>query len=100
MTAQVLRQAEAYLEECLTKGAAARKYAVSLGTVEYSGHLAQKMMDFSSKMESTYKKLRPLVSDKCEQYSKYKKYFDLLSEKFAWFTSAEASFLKKVSPFV
>ena len=85
-----LRQAEAYLEECLTKGAAARKFAVSLETVEYSEDLASKMRDFSDKMESTYKKMRPLVSEKCEELSKYQKYFDLLTDKFGWFKNSEA----------
>jgi hypothetical protein len=77
------------MEQCLSKGASARKFAISLGTLEYSGDLADKMMQFSSKMEKLYHHLQDLVSRKVQDETSYRKYFTILDEKTQWYEKAE-----------
>ena len=85
-----LRKAEEYMQICLSKSGEARKYSISLGTLEYSGDLSEKMMSFSTKMEAVYQALRNLVAAKNDDPGKYKKYFHIVDEKAVWFKGAEA----------
>ena len=77
------------MEQCLSKGASARKFAISLANLEYSGDLADKMMQFSSKMEKLYQHLQDLVSRKVQDKASYTKYFAILDDKTQWYEKAE-----------
>lgn len=84
------RKASDMMDDVLRKGADARKHSISLQTVEYSGDLCQKMMDFSSKMEKIYNHLRQLVVRKVSDPAMFEKHFEIVQEKFQWFEKAEA----------
>lgn len=72
------------------QGASARKYAISLKNIAYSGDLADQMMQFSKKMETVYQKLQDLVSREVKSESAFKKYFVILDDKMQWYEKAEA----------
>ena len=78
------------MESCLSKGSAARKFAISLGTLDYTGDLSTRLMHFSKKMEAVYKIIQNLVAQKNEDPKAYSKYFTILDDKFAWYEKAEA----------
>ena len=78
------------MDLCLQKGAAARKYSIALGTLEYSGDLADQMLSFSGKMEKTYRRLRDLVKHKVEDPAQYGKFFAVIQDKMNWYEKAEA----------
>lgn len=63
------------MEECLKKGADGRKFGVSLESLEYSGDLASKMLEFSKKMETVYKKLQGLRSSGSTDEAQYEKMY-------------------------
>lgn len=85
-----LRVVTAKMEDALKKGAEARKYAISLGSLEYSGDLAKQLLAFSEKCEKVFKALQQLQQGKESSLKDYAKYFQILDEKFAWYTKAEA----------
>ena len=78
------------MDDSLKKGAEARKYAISLGSLEYSGDLAKQLLAFSDKCEKVFKALQELQQGKATSSKDYLKYFQILDEKFAWYTKAEA----------
>lgn len=78
------------MDQCLSKGASARKYAISLKAIAYSGDLADQMMQFSAKMEAVYQKLADLVSRDVKTESAYRKYFGIIDDKMQWYEKAEA----------
>ena len=84
------RLAVSQMEECLKKGAEARKYAISLGTLEYSGDLVKELLKFNTKMEEVYKKMQQLRQEKTANPKFYQKFFAIIEEKAAWFDKAEA----------
>ena len=86
-----LRTVASRMDESLQKGGAARKFAVSLEGLEYSGDLAKQLFAFSSKMERTYQILQDMLKKKESDPAAYAKYFHMLDEKIAWFNKAEAS---------
>ncbi|CAL1141145.1 unnamed protein product [Cladocopium goreaui] len=79
------------MEECLKKGAEARKYAISLGTLEYSGDLVKELLKFNTKMEEVYKKMQQLRQEKTANPKCYQKFFAIIEEKAAWFDKAESA---------
>lgn len=85
-----LRLVNARMDDSLKKGAEARKYAISLGSLEYSGDLAKQLLAFSDKCEKIFKALQELQQGKATSSKDYLKYFQILDEKFAWYTKAEA----------
>eukprot|EP00435_Cladocopium_sp_Y103_P055063 s2974_g18.t1 len=72
---QIDQLASEKMEQCLQKGAQARKYSISLGSLEYSGDLSQQMLQFSTKMEKIYRNLRDLVDKKSTCEDLYEKFF-------------------------
>lgn len=76
------RKAESLMDEILRKGADARKYSISLGTLEYGGDLC--------KMEKIYNHLRDLQNRKVDDPKTFEKHFQIVNEKFQWFDKAEA----------
>ena len=88
-----LRLAAEKMELCLQKGAQARKYSISLGSLEYSGDLSQQMLQFSTKMEKIYRNLRELVDKKIMEEGPYEKHFQIIQEKIQWYEKAEVGFL-------
>ena len=93
----LLRLAAEKMELCLQKGAQARKYSISLGSLEYSGDLAQQMLQFSNKMEKIYRKLRDLVDKKTDTEEPYEKFFQIIQDKIGWYEKAEVGFSAYVS---
>ena len=77
---------------CLSKSAESRKYAISLGSLEYSGDLAKQMMAFSGKLEKIYKILQDLTKRKVNCEEQYEKHFATIDDKLNWFEGAEARF--------
>ena len=84
------RKAAAQMEEALKKSADARKHAIALSSLEYSGDLSQKLLAFSKKMETTFKYIQDLRSKKVEDPKQFGKYFSIVDDQIAWFTKAEA----------
>ena len=78
------------MEVCLSKGGQARKDAIALGNLEYTGDLAKRLMEFSSKMEHIYKKLQALVQEKSDDAQRYMKFFGVIDEKLQWYEKAQA----------
>ena len=77
------------MQDCLKESGEARKYAISLQNLEYSGDLSSKLMTFSSKMETTYRKLADLISRKVQDSAQYMKYLEIIEEKLAWYEKAK-----------
>ena len=88
------------MEQCLKKGADACKSAISLGSLEYSGDLAEQLLKFSSKMEHIYKILQDLQSRQVSETSKYTKHFAIVDEKLQWYDKAEVGSFEIKSPFL
>lgn len=66
------------MDGVLKKGAEARKYGISLQSVEYSGDLSQDMLKFSSKMENLFLALQDLNNRKVEDPAAYQKFFKII----------------------
>lgn len=79
------------MADCLSKGVEARKYAITLGSLEYSGDLTKQLLDFSAKMEKVFKALQDLIDRKVSDPSAFKKHIDIIDEKLAWYEKAEAA---------
>ena len=78
------------MEECLKKGAEGRKFAIALQAIEYSGDLANQLMNFSAKMEKIFHHLQDLRKRKVTEESAYAKHFKIIEEKLSWYEKAEA----------
>lgn len=77
-------------EGVLTNATAARKYALSLKHLNYSGELVQGLMNFSQKMESLFDKITELLNNPSagdDRFIKIKSYIERNAE---WYTQAEA----------
>eukprot|EP00438_Fugacium_kawagutii_P005722 Skav230026 [mRNA] locus=scaffold261:117229:118063:- [translate_table: standard] len=83
--------AASQMEEALKKGAEARKNAIALSALEYSGDLPKQLLTFSSKMEAVYKCLQELRRTKNQHKAPYQKHFNIIQEKLAWYEKAEAT---------
>ena len=84
------RLAHDFMDTCLKKGAEARKFSISLGSLEYSGDLVSQLMKFSSKMEAVFKHLQQLVDAKSTEEGKFLKHFKIIQDKMTWYDKAEA----------
>ena len=84
------RLVAAKMDDCLKKGADARKYAIALGSLEYSGDLSKQLLAFSDKMEKVFKILQDLRSRKVTDEGAFSKYFRIIDDKLAWYAKAEA----------
>lgn len=89
-TATCLRLASDRMDECLKKSAEARKFSISLSTLEYSGDLVSSLQKFSVKMEQVFRLLQDLVGRKIEDEDQYKKHFAIVDERLQWYEKAEA----------
>lgn len=77
------------MDTCLKKSADARKHAIALGPVDYSGDLAGKLLAFSEKMEKVWKKIQDLRTRKVSDESAYENHLNILDDKLTWFEKAE-----------
>lgn len=77
------------MDSCLKKGGEARKFAISLESVEYSGDLTNQLMTFSKKMETVYKKLADLISRKVEDPQAYSNFLKVIDDRLSWYEKAE-----------
>ena len=78
------------MEECLKKSAEGRRFAVALGSLEYSGDLSKELMTFSNKLEKVFQKMQELSSQGTKDEQVYLKFFQILDDKFKWYQKAEA----------
>ena len=78
------------MDDALKKGSDARKMAITLSSLEYSGELSGQLMSFSGKMEKVFRHLRDLQDRKVTDAKLYEKFFKVLEDRFAWYTGAEA----------
>ena len=78
------------MEECLKKSAEGRRFAVALGSLEYSGDLSKELMTFSNKLEKVFQKMQELRSQGTKDEQVYLKFFQILDDKFKWYQKAEA----------
>eukprot|EP00438_Fugacium_kawagutii_P032729 Skav211906 [mRNA] locus=Scaffold5661:199:453:+ [translate_table: standard] len=78
------------MDQCLRKGAEARKYSISLQNTPYSSDLSSQMLEFSKKMEKLYKNVSDLVLKKVEDPEQYRKFWAVMDDKLGWFEKAEA----------
>eukprot|EP00435_Cladocopium_sp_Y103_P052579 s3204_g16.t1 len=74
-------EGKAEVLKCATE---ARKYALALEHINYSGELVKGLMDFSSKMENIYKKVTSLANEGCNDQDRYQNLLDVISDKMAW----------------
>lgn len=82
----------AKMDDCLKKAAEGRKMSITLSSLEYSGDLSKQLLAFSEKLEKVYKNLQDLRGRKVSDESAYQKFFQVMDEKLAWYTKAEAGF--------
>ena len=94
MHQSLLRLLAARMDDALKKGAEARKSAIALGSLEYSGDLSKQLMQFSDKMEKVFKILQDLRSRKISDPDQYAKYFAILDEKLQWYDKADVFLLQ------
>ena len=78
------------MDDTLKKGSEARKLAITLSSLEYSGELSGQLMSFSGKMEKVFRHLRDLQDRKSSTAGGYEKFFRVLQDKWSWYTGAEA----------
>ena len=83
-------EAEEARTDILKAATEARKYALGLEHVNYSGELVNGLMKFSQKMEAVYKKITELGSQKDPCNSKYEKLLAVIAHQMSWYTGAEA----------
>ena len=67
----------------------ARKYALSLKNLSYSGELVQGLMDYSKKMETAFEKINGLLSDAGATDQRYNNMISYLDRHGAWYKNAE-----------
>lgn len=79
------------MDEALKKGAEARKHAIALSSLEYSGDLPKQLLAFSEKMENVFKRLQELRKNKSEERKAYEKHFSIIKDKLQWYEKAEAT---------
>jgi hypothetical protein len=84
------------MDDALRKGAEARKHAIALSSLEYSGDLSNQLLAFSNKMEVVYKHMQDLRSRKITDEKAYAKHFAIVDEKLAWYTKAEARIMPEI----
>lgn len=87
-----LQQVNDCKADVLKNATEARKYALALEHVNYSGELVTGLMNYSKAMESTFKKITKLVSSGSTKSSKYQSILNDLAERNAWYKQAEARF--------
>lgn len=80
------------MEECLKKGADARKFSIALTSCDYSGDLIKQLQSFSTKMETVWGHMRDLRRQGIKEEKQYNKFFRICDEKILWYTKAEASY--------
>lgn len=77
-------------ETVLTNATAARKYALSLKHLNYSGELVQGLMNFSTKMETLFDKITELLSDPTVSDARFTKIKTYIERNAEWYKQAEA----------
>ena len=89
MPRTTLELAETRMPEVLKMATEARRHALALKGVNYSGELVEGMMNFSNRMEQTYEKLQDLVASG-ENGGALTKLLDKTTEEETWYVKAEA----------
>ena len=78
------------MESVLKESVEARKFAISLKSVEYGDELLAQMMTHSDDMEKLYSAFRQLIKDPNTKDSKFDRMISLAEKKQAWFTNNKA----------
>lgn len=79
------------MNACLQKGVDARKHALNLGNIDYTGDLNQKLLQFSSKMERVFQLMQNLRDQGETSETMFTGHLKIIDEKLAWYEKAEAS---------
>ena len=74
--------------KCATE---ARKSALALKHLHYSGELVNGLMTFSKKMESVYEAITTLTNNGVTDKSRFKNISKIVKEQMEWYKQAEAS---------
>ena len=85
-----LEKASESKNEILKSATEARKYALALEHVKYSGELVKGLMTFSNKMEQVYKKITSLVEQGVTDQDRFQKILDIVGSQMTWYKQAEA----------
>ena len=76
--------------KCATE---ARKSALALKHLNYSGELVNGLMAFSKKMETVFERITTLTNDGVTEPARFKNILDVIKEQMKWYKQAEASFI-------
>ncbi len=76
--------------KCATE---ARKSALALKHLNYSGELVNGLMAFSKKMETVFERITTLTNDGVTEPARFKNILDVIKERMKWYKQAEASFI-------
>lgn len=79
--------------EVLKSATEARKSALALKHLNYSGELVNGLMAFSKKMEAVFERITKLTNDGVTDQARYKNILDIIQEQMKWYKQAEASFI-------
>lgn len=78
-------------DDILKQATDARKYAVSLKHLNYSGELVSGLMGFSDRMEKIYERINKLMEKKIDaESSKWVDILQTVQDEVKWYTNAEA----------
>lgn len=86
-------KAIASLPDVLKKATEARKHALQLKHLSYSGELVQGLMKFSEDMEKCFEDTTKLQTDKCEEENKFEKKWKHMQERLEWYKNAEVKWV-------
>ena len=79
------------MQEILNESTAARKYAIALKHVEYSGDLVTLLTKHGSKLEEIYAKLQELKKRGVQKDKDYNKFYGIVDHMHSWYEGAEES---------
>lgn len=77
-------------EEVLKAATEARKYALTLKNLSYSGELVSGLMAFSTKLENIYEKISTLTSEGCKDENRWDNILNSIAAQMKWYGQAQA----------
>ena len=77
-------------DEVLKAATEARKYALTLKNLSYSGELVQGLMAFSTKMEGIYEKISTLWGEGCKDEKRWDNILNSIAAQMKWYAQAQA----------
>ena len=84
------RRVGSRMEDVLNESTQARKYALALKHVDYSGDLVDKLMKHSKKLEGIYNTLNGLKKQGSRDNDRYEKFYKIIDHMHSFWEKAEA----------